>query len=53
MIIVDTGFWLTLANKNDSAHPAAKTLFQNHSKTYFSSRVLFAHLLFPIPLKKL
>ncbi|VXD12171.1 type II toxin-antitoxin system VapC family toxin [Planktothrix paucivesiculata] len=28
MIIVDTGFWFTLANKNDSAHPAAKTLFQ-------------------------
>ncbi|MBE9143432.1 type II toxin-antitoxin system VapC family toxin [Planktothrix mougeotii] len=28
MIIVDTGFWLTLANKNDSAHPAAKTIFQ-------------------------
>jgi predicted nucleic acid-binding protein len=28
MIIVDTGFWLTLANKNDLAHPAAKTIFQ-------------------------
>ncbi|MGL6137891.1 MAG: type II toxin-antitoxin system VapC family toxin [Planktothrix sp.] len=29
MIIVDTGFWLVLANKNDESHPAAKTLFQS------------------------
>lgn len=28
MIIVDTGFWLTLANKNDSAHQLANKLFQ-------------------------
>lgn len=28
MIIVDTGFWLTLVNKNDVAHQEAKTLFQ-------------------------
>jgi predicted nucleic acid-binding protein len=27
MIIVDTGFWLALANKNDEFHQAAKTLF--------------------------
>ena len=27
MIIVDTGFWLALANRNDSAHEAAKTSF--------------------------
>jgi len=29
MIIVDTGFWLALANKHDSAHQVASTLFQN------------------------
>jgi hypothetical protein len=29
MIIVDTGFWLALANRNDSAHQSAKILFQN------------------------
>ena len=29
MIIVDTGFWLVLANKNDESHQAAKTLFQS------------------------
>ncbi|MEB3190847.1 MAG: PIN domain-containing protein [Snowella sp.] len=28
MIIVDTGFWLALANKNDSLHPLAKKQFQ-------------------------
>jgi predicted nucleic acid-binding protein len=28
-VIVDTGFWLALANRNDSAHQAAKILFQN------------------------
>ena len=28
MIIVDTGFWLALANKNDEHHQAAKTFFQ-------------------------
>ncbi len=29
MIIVDTGFWLALANKNDEFHQPAKTLFQS------------------------
>ncbi len=29
MIIIDTGFWLALANKNDEYHLAAKTLFQS------------------------
>ncbi len=28
MIIVDTGFWLALANKQDESHQAAKILFQ-------------------------
>lgn len=28
-VIVDTGFWLALANRNDSAHQAAKRLFQS------------------------
>ena len=28
MIIVDTGFWLALANKKDEAHQPAKTIFQ-------------------------
>ena len=28
MIIVDTGFWLALANKKDSLHPLAKKQFQ-------------------------
>jgi predicted nucleic acid-binding protein len=28
MIIVDTGFWLDFANKNDSLHPLAKKQFQ-------------------------
>lgn len=28
MIIVDTGFWLALANKKDAAHPSATQLFQ-------------------------
>lgn len=28
MIIVDTGFWLAIANKNDSLHPLAKKQFQ-------------------------
>lgn len=28
MIIVDTGFWVALANKNDAAHQAAKNTFQ-------------------------
>ncbi|MFN6298853.1 MAG: type II toxin-antitoxin system VapC family toxin, partial [Microcystis sp.] len=28
MIIVDTGFWLALANKNDLLHPLAKKQFQ-------------------------
>ena len=27
-VIVDTGFWLALANKNDSVHQSAKALFQ-------------------------
>jgi len=29
MIIVDTGFWLALANQKDSLHPLAKKQFQN------------------------
>jgi predicted nucleic acid-binding protein len=28
MIIVDTGFWLALANQKDSDHQAATQLFQ-------------------------
>jgi predicted nucleic acid-binding protein len=28
MIIFDPGFWLALANKNDSLHPLAKKQFQ-------------------------
>jgi predicted nucleic acid-binding protein len=35
MIIVDTGFWLALANKNDSAHQAAKTAFQRWQSDSF------------------
>jgi predicted nucleic acid-binding protein len=35
MIIVDTGFWLALANKNDESHQLAKTLFQNLSTEKF------------------
>lgn len=29
MIIVDTGFWLALANRQDSSHQPAKNLFQS------------------------
>lgn len=29
MIIVDTGFWLALANQKDESHQAAKSTFQN------------------------
>lgn len=28
MVIVDTGFWLALANKSDPVHQSAKNLFQ-------------------------
>lgn len=35
MIIVDTGFWLVLANKNDEFHQAAKTLFQSLASEKF------------------
>ena len=28
-LIVDTGFWVALGNKNDSNHQAARTLFQS------------------------
>jgi len=28
MLIVDTGFWLALANRRDAAHQAATQLFQ-------------------------
>ncbi len=29
MIIVDTGFWLALANKKDESHLSAKSIFQS------------------------
>jgi len=29
MIIVDTGFWVALANKNDNYHEAAKKVLVN------------------------
>ncbi len=32
MIIVDTGFFLALANKRDNAHQTAKTLFERFAK---------------------
>ena len=35
MIIVDTGFWLALANKNDSYHPLAKKQFQKFINQQF------------------
>ncbi|OAB55760.1 hypothetical protein AY600_11525 [Phormidium willei BDU 130791] len=38
MIIVDTGFWVALANKNDNYHEAAKKTFSQ----YDASLVLLA-----------
>lgn len=35
MIIVDTGFWLALANKKDESHQAAKQTFQSLSHETF------------------
>ncbi|MDB9468463.1 PIN domain-containing protein [Dolichospermum circinale CS-1225] len=35
MIIVDTGFWLALANKNDLLHEVAKKQFQNLANEKF------------------
>lgn len=35
MIIVDTGFWLALANKKDESHQAAKQTFQSLSNETF------------------
>lgn len=35
MIIVDTGFWLALANKNDLVHESAKKQFQNLANEKF------------------
>jgi len=35
MIIVDTGFWLALANKNDLVHQSAKKQFQNLTNENF------------------
>jgi uncharacterized protein len=35
MIIVDTGFWLVIANKKDALHIAAKKRFQDLAKSRF------------------
>ncbi|TVQ42352.1 MAG: PIN domain-containing protein [Gloeocapsa sp. DLM2.Bin57] len=35
MIIVDTGFWLALANKKDNYHQRAKNLFQSLAQENF------------------
>ena len=35
MIIVDTGFWLALANKKDTVHIAAKKRFQDLANQQF------------------
>ncbi|WP_340643474.1 type II toxin-antitoxin system VapC family toxin [Phormidium pseudopriestleyi] len=32
MIIVDTGFWVALANKNDDYHEAAKKTFSQYNE---------------------
>ena len=35
MIIVDTGFWLALANKQDAVHIASKKRFQDLANQQF------------------